>query len=49
MRFMMLMIPKGYETAEPGTMPNMEDAFIQIVESARDNEAAHRHSTRGAA
>ena len=21
MRFMMLMIPKGYETAEPGTMP----------------------------
>jgi len=24
MRFMMLMIPKGYETAAPGTMP--EDA-----------------------
>src|ERR1700684_2727338 len=22
MRFMMLMIPKGYETAAPGTMPN---------------------------
>lgn len=22
MRFMMLMIPKGYETAEPGTMPD---------------------------
>ena len=24
MRFMMLMIPKGYETAEPGTMPEAE-------------------------
>jgi hypothetical protein len=24
MRFMMLMIPKGYETAEPGTMPSAE-------------------------
>jgi hypothetical protein len=24
MRFMMLMIPKGYETAEPGTMPDVE-------------------------
>jgi hypothetical protein len=24
MRFMMLMIPKGYETAEPGTMPPAE-------------------------
>jgi ABC-2 type transport system ATP-binding protein len=35
--------------SEPKTMPNMEDAFIQIVESARDNEAAHHHSTRGAA
>ena len=35
--------------AEPGTMPNMEDAFIQIVESARENEAAHHGSTRGAA
>jgi len=22
MRFMMLMIPKGYETAEPGTVPD---------------------------
>jgi len=27
----------------------MEDAFIQIVESGRQNEAARRHSTRGAA
>jgi hypothetical protein len=24
MRFMMLMIPKGYETAEPGTMPSAD-------------------------
>jgi hypothetical protein len=24
MRFMMLMIPKGYESAKPGTMPNAE-------------------------
>ena len=24
MRFMMLMIPRGYETAEPGTMPPVE-------------------------
>ena len=24
MRFMMLMIPKGYETAEPGTVPDAE-------------------------
>ena len=35
--------------SEPGTMANMEDAFIKIVESARENEAAHRHPTRGAA
>jgi hypothetical protein len=25
MRFMMLMIPKGYESAKPGTMPDAED------------------------
>ena len=40
---------RGRGRAEPGTMPNMEDAFIQIVESARENETAHRDSTRGAA
>ena len=33
----------------PGTGPNMEDAFIQIVESGRQNEAARRYTTRGAA
>ena len=25
MRFMMLVIPKGYESAEPGTLPSVED------------------------
>jgi hypothetical protein len=25
MRFMMLMIPRGYESAEPGTMPDAKD------------------------
>lgn len=31
MRFMMLMIPKGYETAEPGTLPDAEsvDAMMK--------------------
>ena len=24
MRFMMLMIPRGYETADPGTMPPVD-------------------------
>ena len=40
---------RGRAPTEPGTMPTMEDAFIAIVEAARDNEAAHRHSARGAA
>jgi ABC-2 type transport system ATP-binding protein len=35
--------------SEPGRVPNMEDAFIEIVESGRQNEAARRHTTRGAA
>ena len=35
MRFMMLMIPKGYEMAEPGTMP--EDAK-RIAEMMKYNE-----------
>lgn len=29
MRFMMLMIPKGYETAAPGTMPTCAIGLIQ--------------------
>ena len=35
--------------SEPGKMPTMEDAFIQIVESARQYGVAHHHPTRGAA
>ena len=30
MRFMMLMIPKGYETAAPGTMPSA-DAVAEMM------------------
>jgi len=35
MRFMMLMIPKGYETATPGTMPDARavDAMMKYNES----------------
>lgn len=35
MRFMMLMIPKGYETAEPGTLPDAAavDAMMKYNES----------------
>jgi len=34
MRFMMLMIPKGYETAQPGTMPDPKavDAMMKYNE-----------------
>lgn len=35
MRFMMLVIPKGYETAEPGTMPDAE----QVAEMMKYNQA----------
>jgi hypothetical protein len=35
MRFMMLMIPKGYETAEPGAMPSAE----LVAEMTKYNEA----------
>jgi hypothetical protein len=31
MRFMMLMIPKGYENATPGTMPDAK-AFAAMME-----------------
>ena len=30
MRFMMLMIPKGYETAEPGTVPDAESVAAMM-------------------
>src|SRR5690242_5425508 len=37
MRFMMLMIPKGYETAEPGTMPDAKavEAMMKYNESLK--------------
>ena len=37
MRFMMLMIPKGYESADPGTMPSAEAvaAMMKYNESLR--------------
>lgn len=37
MRFMMLMIPKGYEKAQPGTMP--EPAAVEAM--MKYNEALH--------
>jgi hypothetical protein len=36
MRFMMLMIPKGYETAAPGTMP---DDATRIAAMMKYNES----------
>lgn len=39
MRFMMLMIPKGYETAEPGTVPEdvgAVDAMMKYNEALQD-------------
>jgi hypothetical protein len=30
-RFMLLMIPKGYETAEPGTMPEADDPRLATM------------------
>jgi hypothetical protein len=38
MRFMMLMIPRGYETASPGTMPDPE----AVSKMMRYNEALQR-------
>ena len=35
MRFMMLMIPKGYETADPGTTPSAE----MVAEMSKYNES----------
>lgn len=38
MRFMMLMIPKGYESAEPGEMPSVEavEAMMKYNEALQD-------------
>ena len=38
MRFMMLMIPKGYEAAEPGTMPPAD----RVAEMMRFNESLQK-------
>ena len=38
MRFMMLMIPKGYESAAPGTMPSAE----AVAAMSRYNESLHK-------
>ena len=38
MRFMMLVIPKGYETAKPGTVPKAED----VAEMMKYNEALQK-------
>ncbi|WP_028079185.1 YciI family protein [Solimonas soli] len=38
MRFMMLMIPKGYESAAPGTMPSAE----AVAAMMKYNEALHK-------
>jgi len=38
MRFMMLMIPKGYENAAPGTMPDVKavEAMTKYNKSMQD-------------
>jgi hypothetical protein len=38
MRFMMLMIPKGYEQAAPGTMPEVD----RVAEMMKYNEALRK-------
>ncbi|MGH2784004.1 MAG: YciI family protein [Actinomycetota bacterium] len=38
MRFMLLMIPKGYESAEPGTMPPVD----AVAKMAKFNESLHK-------
>ncbi len=38
MRFMMLMIPKGYETADPGAMPDAE----RVAQMMKYNEALQK-------
>jgi hypothetical protein len=38
MRFMMLMIPKGYESATPGTMPDVE----AVAAMTKYNESLHK-------
>ncbi len=57
MRFMMLMIPKGYEEATPGTMPDPKavEAMMKYNESLRNAgvlltlDGLHPHGCRGGA
>ena len=35
MRFMMLMIPKGYENAKPGVMPDAKAVFVESISAPR--------------
>ena len=35
MRFMLLMIPKGYENATPGTMPDAAAGFSEMQSRAK--------------
>ena len=39
MRFMMMIIPKGYESAPPGTIPDDPDAYAAMM---KYNEELHR-------
>jgi hypothetical protein len=39
MRFMLLMIPKGYETAEPGEMPDLDRVEAMLKYNAELEEA----------
>jgi hypothetical protein len=51
MRFMMLMIPKGYEKAEPGAMPDAKAVaammkYNESVQKAGRNEPALREQLK---
>ncbi|NOT67060.1 MAG: YciI family protein [Methylophilaceae bacterium] len=47
MRFMMLMIPKGYETAAPGTMPDPKAVEAMMKYNKALQEAGVLHSLDG--
>lgn len=47
MRFMMLMIPKGYEKAEPGTMPETDAVEAMMKYNAELQEAGVLLSLEG--
>jgi hypothetical protein len=47
MRFMMLMIPKGYETAKPGTMPDPKAVAAMMKYNESLQKAGARVSFSG--